>query len=302
MLRRLAAMLGTVAVLGALACSGGEEPPPPSPVVNRTPETTPTATLATATPSQAVSPNSVAATPSRPDPATAATLTLLATPTPAQALRPNPVAAMLSTPDPAAAATLTLLATPTPAPTTPAATVTGPLVIISERLGSQDGTEDPEAEMRRVFVHDIESDKYWVAFDYEHVAGKSAVQLTDTSLVVWSGGQIRRLGLDGSTAAVLFEHAEIRRMEVSPDGGKIAVVHDLPHTLLVLDVALGDELLRLTGASSILAPLGGTGSESRLVLGGWSADSLALGLVSGERTGILSLTGDLRVLPEDWSL
>ena len=72
-------------------------------------------------------------------------------------------------------------------------TVRGPLLVLSERVGAEEETDDREVELRRIVVYDVGADRYWTAFEYRNVrmgssVGLSAVQPAGTSLIVWSEG------------------------------------------------------------------------------------------------------------------
>ena len=243
--------LALVAMLAvALACGG--EPPAPPPTAPPTP-----------TPTASPTPTSM----STPAP------TPTATPTPTVAPTPTP------TPEPTP--------TPFPTPTGPDVTVTGPLVVFSDRLGevTWEGEDRQRVETRRVYVYDLGADTYWAAFDYRD----AVIELAGTRLIVWTEGQLRRVGLNGYTEAVLFEAAGNAEAELraSPDGTKVALRHG--GTLRVLDVATGEELLRAPGA---------------LGLGNWHADGGSLAMTSGPDgpTVLVSLDGTRRELPEEWQL
>ena len=236
----------------ALACGGNAPAPPPT---------------ATATP--ASTPTPVASPPSTPVPTPVATPT--ATPIPTPTPEPTP--------------------TPFPTPTGPAVTVTGPLIVFTDRLGDVTwvGEDRQRVETRRVYVYDLGADTYWAAFDYQD----AVIELAGTSLLVWTEGQLRRVGLNGYTEAVLFKHEGIgavgtAELKASPDGAKVALLYD--GTLRVLDVATGEELLRL--------PL------SRGRLGNWHADGNSLAMTDGPdgQTVLVSLDGTRRELPEGWRL
>ena len=301
MARGLAGVLLVLLVLLTLACEGGEQPPPPSPVATTTPSVT-ASPDATATPAPAATPEPVT-------PAATATATPSPTPTP----------------------------TPTPVPTPPAVTVTGPLLVFSDALEPRRNQREKTDEegrvlaetaeaVNRVYIYDLGSDKLWTAFDYLHavfvsIAGystgwgsvvsvhgisidRSAVQLAGTSLIVWSEGQIRRVGLNGETEAVLFEHEEITWFEVSPDGTTVAVMYGAPTwfqdrvPLVVLDTSTGEELLH---TSSRFAPLSmwSDGSSPRPR---WNADGTALLIAEDDAQQLLTLDGEFHTVPEDWIL
>ncbi len=237
----------------ALACGGGE-PPAPAPTAPPTPASTPT-------PTASPSPTS--------------------TPVPTPTATPTPTVAPTATPTPEPTPT------PFPTPTGPGVTVTGPLVVFSDRLGevAWEGDDRQRVETRRVYVYDLGADTYWAAFDYRD----AVIELAGTRLIVWTEGQLRRVGLNGYTEAVLFEAAGNAEAELraSPDGTKVALRHG--GTLRVLDVATGEELLRAPGA---------------LGLGNWHADGNSLAMTGGPdgQTVLVSLDGTQRELPEEWCL
>ncbi len=210
-------------------------------------------------------------------------------------------------------------ATPTPDPTPPPPTATGPLLLISERLGLDGATEDRGVDTWRLFVYDVALDRYWSPFDYRileddddaplngnaSVPAVPPVQAAGASLIVWSDGQVRRVALTGGTELVLFEHSAIRRMLVSPDGAEVAILYDEPGNLLVLDTASGGSLLDVTGDDPVLGPLRDGGQFSRLYLGLWHADSNAFSVATGGYSGqvaFVGLDGDFRVLPQEWTV
>ena len=304
-MRRLVATAVALFALLAASCVDDDGPMPSE--EDATPSPTPTATeavdrVATATPA----PTSTA-TPT-PAPAPPATATPAATGSSA----PPATATPTTTPTPSPTPTPTATAVPTPEP--PPVTVQGPLLVVSERLGDappRDGGD--EIEMRRVFIYDVAEDRYWAAFDYENPrsniglgseANRSAVQPAGTSIIVWSGDQVRRMGLDGETQAVLFEDDTIRAIRVSPDGAKVAVMHGEPGTLLVLDARDGAEVLRVASDDPDLGTLYGGGRFEMLALGDWRDDSAAVSVTAGDYSGpqahtaVLWLDGNIRVLAE----
>ena len=282
--RGLAGVLALLALL-TLACEGGEQPAPPSPAATTTPSVT-ASPDATATPAPAATPEPVT-------PAATATATPAATVAPTATATPSP------TPTPAP--------TPTPVPTPPAVTVTGPLLVFSERVGVEEETDEQQVVLHEVVAYDLGADRYWTAFEYRHVRprvhgalreGFSAVQPAGTSLIVWSEGQVRRMSLDGETEVLLLEDHVIREIEVSPDGTKVAVMLGEPGTLLVLDAASGEELLRVESDNPLLGPLQDGGWQGRLAMGDWSTDGNAVSVTASNYTAVLRLDGNVRVLPE----
>ena len=282
--RGLAGVLALLALL-TLACEGGEQPAPPSPAATTTPSVT-ASPDATATPAPAATPEPVT-------PAATATATPAATVAPTATATPSP------TPTPAP--------TPTPVPTPPAVTVTGPLLVFSERVGVEEETDEQQVVLHEVVAYDLGADRYWTAFEYRHVRprvhgalreGFSAVQPAGTSLIVWSEGQVRRMSLSGEMQALLLEDDGIREIEVSPDGTKVAVMSGEPGTLLVLDAASGEELLRVESDNPLLGPLQDGGWQGRLAMGDWSTDGNAVSVTASNYTAVLRLDGGVRVLPE----
>ena len=124
------------------------------------------------------------------------------------------------------------------------------------------------------------------------------MQPAGTSLVFWSEGQVRRMSLNGEMEALLLKDDGIREIEVSPDGTKVAVMLGEPGTLLVLDAAGGEELLRVEGDNPDLGPLQDGGWQGRLAMGDWSTDGNAVSVTASNYTAVLRLDGNVRVLPE----
>ena len=294
MARAIIAVGMALAAALALACGGGPATP------------TPTATPTTVTPA----------------PTVALTPTPSPTATPSETPTPTPSPTPTATPPP----------TPFPTPTGPAVAVTGPLVVLSERLGEGDWEGADAArrwvETRRVYVYDVGTGKYWSAFDYRYAGEERTyyqdeflgVQQAGAKLIVWSDGQVRRVGLNGYTEAILFEHDWIRTIEASPDGTKVALTYGvprdgeaLPHSLLVLDIATGAELLHIRYDDAILEPLREAAPHAEFFsLGDWHADSGSFSLIGRksacrhcyppDRAAIVSLDGGMRMLPEGWLL
>ncbi len=284
MRRFFGAILTGAAMLLVLACGGGESPEPTE----------------TATPAPSATPTA------------APTVTGTATPEPTPTSTPSP------TPEP----------TPFPTPTGPAVTVEGPLVVLSEGVLF----ESREDRICRVYVADVDTGRFWtpldyscalseVPFGYDHILLPDyAIELAGTNLVVWSDSEVRLVGLNGHTEALLFEHEAIRELMVSPDGRRVAITHGDRFALTVIDIASGEGVLEVVDGDPRLAPLLETASsladerlEGLLTLGNWSPDSSALsvrafdGRPSDElglpdQVAILTVDGDARVLPRDWLL
>lgn len=293
-------LLATAVALSVMLAASCVDDGPTPPGGDATPAPTPTATesadpVATATPTPTAAP----APPATATPTVTSSSAPPATPTPTTTSTPSP------TPTP------TPTTTPTPEP--PPVTVQGPLLVLSERVGDAPPRRGDEVETRRVFLYDVAEDRYWAAFDYENPrtliglggqAHRSAVQPAGTSIVVWSGGQVRRMGLDGETQAVLFEDETIRAIRVSPDGAKVAVMHGEPGTLLVLDARDGAEVLRVASDHPDLGTLWGGGRFRMLDLGDWRDDGKAVSVTAGDYSGpsahtaVLELDGAIHVLAE----
>ena len=195
----------------------------------------------------------------------------------------------------------------------PVVPVTGPLLVLSERVGAEENTGDRETEIRRVSLYDVGTERYWTAFDYRSVrlldwprTDLSAVQLVGTHLIVWSMEQVARLTLAGQVETVLFEDSEIRAIQVSPDGTHVAILYGVPGTLVVLDTTTAVERLRVASDDPALAAWHDPESTVRLEMGNWHADGTALSITDQparyweKNTAILGLDGSVRILPEDW--
>lgn len=198
-------------------------------------------------------------------------------------------------------------------------TATGPLIVFAEVLDGGEPRGHLWVTQRRLYVLDSATGQHWAAFDYEHVvrtgpAGTdlTSVQVAGTSLVVWSGDQVRRLALNGVTESVLFRHDQITTVRVSPDGSKVAIAYDRPISVTVLDVASGYEIVSLAGDDARMGALRERVTEGPLTLGDWSADGSTISLDGPVHEGwdvapnqpdqraILSLDGELREAPREW--
>lgn len=130
--------------------------------------------------------------------------------------------------------------------------MSGPLVVFSDMVGPRQG---------RVYVLDMDSGQYWVAFDFE-ADSASRIQTAGASLIFRHSGRLSRVGLDGRIERVLFE-GDSFSWEVSPDGRWIAIMDydSVPVGMLrVLDALSGDHLWPSDGAAptdALLAELEG---------------------------------------------
>lgn len=204
---------------------------------------------------------------------------------------------------------------PTPEATAPAAssaprapsvvTVEGPLLVLSERVGESEDPEYRGVALRRIVIYDVAAERYWTAHEYRDARGDggglhaAVVRPAGTGLLVLSEGELRRVGLGGEPEAVLLTGGAVRGIMVSPDGARVAVMVGEPGTLLVLDASSGRELLRVVSDDTRLGALRGGGRDGRLELGAWRDDGEAVSVAAdgGARTAVLSLGGDIGVLP-----
>ncbi len=313
--RGLAGLLALAALL-TLGCEGGEDSAPPSPTTTATATaaatpiataTPPAAPRETVTPTVTATRTAMATPPETPSPTPTPTATPRATATPTATA--TPVATAAPAPTPMATPTATATPTPTPEPPPPV-TVSGPLLVFSERVGIERDAPERKVEVRQVVIYEVGAERYWTPFEYRDAREQaynprrlvrlSGVEPAGTSLIVWSEREIRRVGLNGETEAVLFggEIGAVREIKVSPDATKVAAI--IGHGLRVLDAATSESLLHIAVGDPLLGPLQG----SRLALGGWRADGGALSITSiaeigsEPRTAIVALDGAVRVLPE----
>lgn len=176
-------------------------------------------------------------------------------------------------------------ATPTPAPAASpagAVTVSGPLVVFSDMVGPR---------QRRVYVLDMDSGKYWVAFDYE-ADYSPFIETAGVSLFFRHNSRgLNRIGLNGEIEKVLFE-GDSFSWDVSPNGRRVAVMDydSVPVGMLrVLDAVSGAQLWPSDGAAptdALLAELEGRGVRSLKLAGNaldgnsWSADGNSLAVAA----------------------
>ncbi len=181
----------------------------------------------------------------------------------------------------------------------PDASVAGPLAVFTVESGEAWTDEDGFGRARDVYVLDTATDRYWRAFAYRS-ASPDGVLTAGARLIVWGEREVRRIRLEGWAEAALLESENIRQVEVSPDGAKVAVMEE-NGALTVLDVATGETLLRVESRTE-LAMLLPDAPERGFSLEGWNAASdrlaVAVNAPMGEsRTGIFTLDGALRLLP-----
>ena len=198
------------------------------------------------------------------------------------------------------------------------ARVTGPLVVFTVEPGFT--VESGEAWTdaggwglsKDVYVLDTATGKYWRAFDYwhsfdyEYLDWPGRLTTAGARLIAWDERQVRRIGLAGHQDAAPYEAEGIHALSVSPDGAKVAVVEE-DGALTVLDTATGEALLRVAGRTELAALL--PDAPARAFLLDWNAASDRLAVAASDRlavaaswqedsqTGILTLDGELRVLP-----
>ena len=182
----------------------------------------------------------------------------------------------------------------------PLASVTGPLAVFTAE--SEIWTDAGGwGRAREMYALDTATGRYWRAF-----SGRVGVATAGERLIIWDGERVRRVWLAGGDQ-VLYEGEDIRQVEVSPDGAKVAVMEG-GGTLTVLDATTGETLLRVAGQAELTALLPDASARTFSLLG-WNitSDRLAVAAVEkghlysmaveGSHTGILALDGALRVLP-----
>ena len=171
------------------------------------------------------------------------------------------------------------VAVPRPAPP-PAVTVTGPLAVFFAPEGktwtrSDDGYS---RRLRDVYLLDIPTGKYWRAFESQYAG--AGTETAGERLVAWHGEWVRRTGLDGRDAVVLFKGEGISEISVSPDGVKVAVLQ-AGGVLTILNVATGARIALRDGIAE------------RRLLGSWSSASDAITIIDTRRSerSVLRLDG-----------
>ena len=184
-------------------------------------------------------------------------------------------------------------------PARPGERVTGPLAVFIAESGEAWTDADGWGRAEDVYALDTATGKYWRAFSYRS-AWPGGVLTAGEQLIVWDGERVRCVWLDGWSRTVLYEGEDIRRVEVSPDGAKVAVMEE-DGALTVLDAATGDTLLRVESQTELTALLPDATGRS-FSLEGWNAASdrlaVAVNAPMGEsRTGIFTLDGALHLLP-----
>jgi len=289
----IAALVGVIAL--GLACDG-EDSSTTTPTASRAPTATATASpspTSTATAMVSPSPASTATATSSPSPAPTATAT--SSPSPASTATAtssrSPASTATATPSPSPAPTAT--ATPNPSPATTTLAVFSTLVSEAYREEGWEWT-------RRVYVIDIGAGTYWRAFDYLY-EWATRLLTANGSIVFADGERVRRFAPDGRNETTLYEGEAIRELSVSPDGAKVAFMD--ANGILVLDVASGERLLR-AGRDAELTALLPDASDATFSIERWNAASDVIAITASDggtrnRTGILALDGDLRVLPRN---
>ena len=216
----------------------------------------------------------------------------------------SPVPTTTASPTATATPTTTPATTRSPTPETPTATATpeaatpATLVVFST-LVSEAYREEGWEWTRRVYVLDIGAGTYWRAFDYLY-EGATRLVAANAGIVFADGERVRRFTLDGRDETTLYEGEAVRELSVSPDGAKVAFTD--ADGVLVLDVTSGELLLRAERDGE-LAALAADASETTFSINRWNAASDAIAITASDggtgqsRTGILSLDGDLQVLP-----
>ncbi len=158
---------------------------------------------------------------------------------------------------------------PRPAPP-PAVTVTGPLaVFLAPKGDTRTLTDDGYSrELRDVYLLDVPTGKYWRAFESHYPwAGP---ETAGERLVDWHGEWVRRTGLDGRDAVVLFKGEGIGDISVSPDGAKVAVLQG-SGVLTILNVATGARIAQRDGiAERALGSWNSASDAIAITTSGWS--------------------------------
>ena len=177
----------------------------------------------------------------------------------------------------------------------PSVSVAGPLAVFTTDSGEVWTDAEGWSRARDVYVLDTATDTYWRAFTW-----RGEVATAGERLIVRDERQVRRVGLDGRGARVLYEGAGIAGVAVSPDGAKVAVLAE-DGALTVLDAATGGALLRVADQTELTASLPETDARS-FSLEGWNAASDRLAVAANDptgevRTAIFTLDGALRLLP-----
>ena len=155
---------------------------------------------------------------------------------------------------------------PRPAPP-PAVTVTGPLAVFFSPEGETWTRADngDSRRLRDVYLLDIPTGKYWRAFESQYAW--AGTETAGERLVAWHGEWVRRTGLDGRDAVVLFKGEDIREISVSPDGAKVAVLQG-SGVLTILSVATGARIAQRDGIAE------------RRSLGSWNSASDAIAITT----------------------
>ena len=189
----------------------------------------------------------------------------------------------------------------------PHASVAGPLAVFTAESGNAWSDADGWGVAESVYVLDTGTGKYWRAFDYwrdyPYQYWPGGVATAGDRLIAWDERQVRRVWLDGWSRTVLYEGEDIREVEVSPDGMKVAVMEE-DGALTVLATATGEALLRVESQTELTALLPDA-PERSFYLEGWNAASDRIAVAAsreGDRhTGILTLDGALHLLPPNTS-
>ncbi len=223
----------------------------------------------------------------------------------ATATAATPTASVVATATPVPTATATVSATPVPTPTTtatPTPTAASATLAVFSTLGSETLTDEGWHRTRRVYVIDTGTGTYWRVFDYPQER-LTWVLAAKASIVVADRDSVRRFAPDGRDETVLFKGENLWDPVVSPDGLKVAFAFG--DGILVFDVASGEQVLRASRDAEMAALLEDA-SDATFSLERWSiaGDALAITAIAGEanrirRAGILTLDGDLRVLPRN---
>ena len=159
-----------------------------------------------------------------------------------------------------------------PPDTPPAEEMVGPLLVY-RLMGAESGVGDagsaPWYRRERVMVHDAGTGRSWRAYDWRVEFGERnplSLRLARNGFLELEAGTVRFVSPDGEVRAVLLqdvlrEREHIGAVDVSPDGGKVAIMlwkDEAPdgfihpgegywpasHTLFVFDLPTGRTLIR----------------------------------------------------------
>lgn len=111
-------------------------------------------------------------------------------------------------------------------------------------------------------------------------------------MLVWSEGQVRLVGLDGTVHAVLLEGADISGVAASPDGGNVAIAYGDPFAVVVFDIATGSEVVSVVAGTeaAVEGAHGGDAAPSVRLAMLCDAGSFALGDIFWDGFDVIDVT------------